>query len=80
MEQPQIREVADGQFVACHFPLVGDVAPRVDDDPASRPVDSGGNGAGAGAPGGVDSAPGAPPGTPVDAPDEAATGDGTRAT
>ena len=26
-EEPQIREVADGQFVACHFPLVGDVAP-----------------------------------------------------
>jgi len=80
IEQPQIREVADGQFVACHFPLVGDVAPPADDDQASRPVASGGNGAGAGAPGGVDSTPGAPPGTPVDAPDEAATGDGTRAT
>ena len=26
-EEPQIRQVADGQFVACHFPLVGDVAP-----------------------------------------------------
>ena len=32
-EEPQIREVAGGQFVACHFPLVGDVAP-----PADRPV------------------------------------------
>jgi peptide/nickel transport system ATP-binding protein len=29
-EEPQIREVADGQYVACHFPLVGDVAPPVD--------------------------------------------------
>jgi peptide/nickel transport system ATP-binding protein len=26
-EEPQIRQVADGQYVACHFPLVGDVAP-----------------------------------------------------
>ncbi|HEX6420870.1 MAG TPA: oligopeptide/dipeptide ABC transporter ATP-binding protein [Acidimicrobiales bacterium] len=26
-EEPRIREVADGQFVACHFPLVGDEAP-----------------------------------------------------
>jgi peptide/nickel transport system ATP-binding protein len=29
VEEPQIREVADGQFVACHFPLVGEVAPPV---------------------------------------------------
>ena len=21
LEEPQIREVSDGQFVACHFPL-----------------------------------------------------------
>ena len=28
-EEPQIREVADGQYVACHFPLVGDTAPPV---------------------------------------------------
>jgi peptide/nickel transport system ATP-binding protein len=26
-EEPQIRPVADGQFVACHFPLVGPEAP-----------------------------------------------------
>ena len=26
-EEPQIREVASGQFVACHFPLVGETAP-----------------------------------------------------
>jgi peptide/nickel transport system ATP-binding protein len=26
-EQPLIREVSAGQYVACHFPLVGDVAP-----------------------------------------------------
>jgi peptide/nickel transport system ATP-binding protein len=26
-EEPQVRAVADGQFVACHFPLVGEVAP-----------------------------------------------------
>ena len=30
VEEPQIREVADGQYVACHFPLVGDVAPPTD--------------------------------------------------
>ncbi|HET9608047.1 MAG TPA: oligopeptide/dipeptide ABC transporter ATP-binding protein [Acidimicrobiales bacterium] len=29
-EEPQVREVAEGQFVACHFPLVGDVAPPSD--------------------------------------------------
>ncbi|MEO6318278.1 MAG: oligopeptide/dipeptide ABC transporter ATP-binding protein, partial [Acidimicrobiales bacterium] len=28
IEEPVIREVADGQFVACHFPLVGPVAPE----------------------------------------------------
>jgi peptide/nickel transport system ATP-binding protein len=26
-EEPTMRAVAEGQFVACHFPLVGDVAP-----------------------------------------------------
>jgi peptide/nickel transport system ATP-binding protein len=26
-EEPQVREVAPGQYVACHFPLVGDEAP-----------------------------------------------------
>ena len=31
VEEPQIREVAAGQFVACHFPLVGETAPPVDD-------------------------------------------------
>ncbi|MEO9224589.1 MAG: oligopeptide/dipeptide ABC transporter ATP-binding protein [Acidimicrobiales bacterium] len=34
IEEPIIREVAPGQFVACHFPLVGDVAPM----PAETPV------------------------------------------
>jgi peptide/nickel transport system ATP-binding protein len=29
-EEPQIREVAEGQYVACHFPLVGDTAPSTD--------------------------------------------------
>ncbi|MGH9111916.1 MAG: ABC transporter ATP-binding protein [Acidimicrobiales bacterium] len=28
-EEPQVREVAAGQYVACHFPLVGDEAPPV---------------------------------------------------
>jgi peptide/nickel transport system ATP-binding protein len=32
LEEPQIREVSDGQFVACHFPLVGDVAPPPADE------------------------------------------------
>jgi peptide/nickel transport system ATP-binding protein len=26
VEEPQTREVAAGQFVACHFPLVGEQA------------------------------------------------------
>jgi peptide/nickel transport system ATP-binding protein len=26
-EEPQIRAIADGQFVACHFPLTGDTPP-----------------------------------------------------
>ncbi len=30
LEEPQIRPVADGQYVACHFPLVGDTAPPAD--------------------------------------------------
>ena len=30
-EEPQIREVAAGQFVACHFPLVGETAPPADE-------------------------------------------------
>jgi peptide/nickel transport system ATP-binding protein len=29
-EEPQIRPVGDGHYVACHFPLVGEGAPRVD--------------------------------------------------
>jgi peptide/nickel transport system ATP-binding protein len=27
LEEPQVRAVADGHFVACHFPLLGDTAP-----------------------------------------------------
>jgi len=27
IDEPVMREVADGQFVACHFPLIGEVAP-----------------------------------------------------
>ena len=80
IEQPLIREVADGQFVACHFPLVGDVAPYVDSGPDAESVASGGNGAGTGASGGVDSAPEAPTGATVDASGEAPTDDGSRAT
>jgi peptide/nickel transport system ATP-binding protein len=29
LEEPQVRAVADGHFVACHFPLLGDTAPAV---------------------------------------------------
>ncbi len=38
LEEPRIREVADGQYVACHFPLVGDVAPPVDAVVAEAPA------------------------------------------
>jgi peptide/nickel transport system ATP-binding protein len=31
VEQPQIREVASDQYVACHFPLVGETAPPAGD-------------------------------------------------
>jgi len=91
VEQPQIREVADGQFVACHFPLVGDVAPAAEVQPAVQPVSSGGNGAGTEASGGDDSTPEAPSGpsdaappdapsdTPAGAPTDASSGDGARA-
>ncbi len=34
LEEPRVRQVADGQYVACHFPLVGEVAP-----PADAPAD-----------------------------------------
>jgi peptide/nickel transport system ATP-binding protein len=30
LEEPQVRAVGDGQFVACHFPLVGDEAPPLE--------------------------------------------------
>jgi peptide/nickel transport system ATP-binding protein len=33
-EEPHTREVAAGQFVACHFPLVGDAAPPTPADEA----------------------------------------------
>ena len=35
-EEPVVREVGDGHYVACHFPLVGSVAP-----PSSTPVSVG---------------------------------------
>jgi peptide/nickel transport system ATP-binding protein len=34
LEEPRVRQVSEGQYVACHFPLVGDVAP-----PADAPAD-----------------------------------------
>jgi peptide/nickel transport system ATP-binding protein len=37
-EEPQVRQVAEGQFVACHFPLVGDVAPPAGEPPRSGTV------------------------------------------
>ncbi len=36
-EEPQVREIASGQFVACHFPLIGDVAPPADQGTAMQP-------------------------------------------
>ena len=90
VEQPQIREVADGQFVACHFPLVGDVAPTAEVQSAVQPTSSGGNGAGTEVSGGDDSTPETPSGpsdaavdapsdTPAGAPTDASSGDGARA-
>jgi peptide/nickel transport system ATP-binding protein len=29
IEEPVVRAVEPGHFVACHFPLIGDVAPPV---------------------------------------------------
>jgi peptide/nickel transport system ATP-binding protein len=34
-EEPQMREVVQGQYVACHFPLVGEQAPQSDQRLAS---------------------------------------------
>jgi peptide/nickel transport system ATP-binding protein len=28
IEEPQIRAVGDGHYVACHFPLLGEAAPE----------------------------------------------------
>jgi peptide/nickel transport system ATP-binding protein len=39
IEEPQIRRVAEDQYVACHFPLVGGVAPPADGAVAA-PVDA----------------------------------------
>jgi peptide/nickel transport system ATP-binding protein len=30
LEEPQMRQVSDGQFIACHFPLVGEQAPPLE--------------------------------------------------
>jgi peptide/nickel transport system ATP-binding protein len=38
LEEPQVREVSHGQYVACHFPLVGDVSPPVDAAPVEAPA------------------------------------------
>jgi peptide/nickel transport system ATP-binding protein len=43
IEEPQIRRVADDQYVACHFPLVGGVAPP-SDVLAGADTGAGGNG------------------------------------
>jgi peptide/nickel transport system ATP-binding protein len=34
---PEVREVADGQFVACHFPLTGESYPCVDSQATTEP-------------------------------------------
>jgi peptide/nickel transport system ATP-binding protein len=38
LEEPVMREVADDQYVACHFPLVGDTAPPGDTVAVTAPV------------------------------------------
>jgi peptide/nickel transport system ATP-binding protein len=56
-EEPQVREVADGQFVACHFPLVGEQAAAASTSSASSASSaspSGPSAAGPGADGGSD--------------------------
>jgi peptide/nickel transport system ATP-binding protein len=55
-EEPQVREVADGQFVACHFPLVGEQAAAASTSSASSSSSSssGPSAAGPGADGGLD--------------------------
>jgi peptide/nickel transport system ATP-binding protein len=37
-EEPQVRQVAEGHYVACHFPLVGGTAPAVDASVAGAQV------------------------------------------
>jgi peptide/nickel transport system ATP-binding protein len=63
-EEPQIREVAEGQYVACHFPLLGDVAPIGQEEIAAPEPAPAGNGTGSDASGETDSPSDAPSGTP----------------
>jgi peptide/nickel transport system ATP-binding protein len=63
-EEPQIRQVADGQYVACHFPLVGERATTPESMVAAPVPAATGNGAGSESPGETDSPSDAPAGTP----------------
>jgi peptide/nickel transport system ATP-binding protein len=67
--EPEIREVAAGQYVACHFPLVGESTTTPGAAVSEPAPAAGGNGAGRESPGETDSPSDAPSGTPV--PDEA---------
>ena len=63
-EEPLIRPVGEGQYVACHFPLVGGTAPSPEAAIAASGPASDGNGAGSESPGETDSPSDAPSGTP----------------
>jgi peptide/nickel transport system ATP-binding protein len=54
-EEPQMRQVGDDQYVACHFPLVGGVAPPQASETGVSLTVPGGNGAGSETSGETDS-------------------------
>jgi peptide/nickel transport system ATP-binding protein len=55
LEEPQMRPVGDDQYVACHFPLVGGVAPPQSSETGVSLTVPDGNGAGSETSGETDS-------------------------